>query len=113
MLGKNCSRQHFEVFFLFSQKIGFDISCKLHEMSKPIFWEKENEEKYSQYVICLFSLEGIKNFSIKIFVVATHQMCLGQALIMSTQNMLFFFVFFFVFFYGENITPKLLLHVNT
>ena len=30
--------------FYFSQKIGFDISCKigdnLHEMSKPIFLEK-------------------------------------------------------------------------
>ena len=29
MLGKHLSRQHFKIFFLFSQKIGFDISCKL------------------------------------------------------------------------------------
>ena len=29
MLGKNFSRQHFKIFFLFSQKIGFDISSKL------------------------------------------------------------------------------------
>ena len=31
MLGKYCNRQRFEVFFLifFSQKTGFDISCKL------------------------------------------------------------------------------------
>ena len=29
MLGKISSRQHFEICFFFSQKIGFDISCKL------------------------------------------------------------------------------------
>ena len=30
MLGKNFSRRQFEIFFAyFSQKIGFDISCKL------------------------------------------------------------------------------------
>ena len=28
------------IFFLVFQKTGFDISCKLHEMSKPCFWEK-------------------------------------------------------------------------
>ena len=29
------------IFFSYlSQILGFDISCKLHEMSKPIFWEK-------------------------------------------------------------------------
>ena len=75
-------------------------------MSKPIFWKKEKEEKYSQYVICLFSLEGVKNFSIKIFVVATHQMCLGQALIMSTQNMLFFF--FVLFFLWRKHYPQII-----
>ena len=45
--GKNFSRQHFEIFFLFSQVIGFCISFNLsfrdslHEMSKPITWEKQ------------------------------------------------------------------------
>ena len=29
MLGKNFSRQHFEYFSLFSQKTGFDSTCKL------------------------------------------------------------------------------------
>ena len=29
MLGKNFSRRQFEIFFLFFQKISFDISCKL------------------------------------------------------------------------------------
>ena len=36
-----------ETFLIFPQKTGFDISCKLspngdnlHEMSKPVFWEK-------------------------------------------------------------------------
>ena len=31
MLGKNFSRQHFEIYFclIFSQQIGLDISCKL------------------------------------------------------------------------------------
>ena len=31
MLGKNWSRRQFEIFFLFSQKIGFDFSCKLSQ----------------------------------------------------------------------------------
>ena len=31
-LGKIFSRWHFEIFFLFSQKTGFDISCKLSQM---------------------------------------------------------------------------------
>ena len=63
MLGKTVSRRHFE-FFYFSKKTsfdilcklslkennylhemsGFDISCKLgdnlHELSKPVSWEK-------------------------------------------------------------------------
>ena len=37
-------------FFLFFQKTGYDISCKLspfgddlHEMSNPVFWEKYNK----------------------------------------------------------------------
>ena len=34
MLDKNFSRQHFENFILFSQKIGFDISCKLSPCMK-------------------------------------------------------------------------------
>ena len=40
MLGKHFSRKHFELLFIFFQKTGFDISCKLsnlHEMSKPTF----------------------------------------------------------------------------
>ena len=51
MLGKNFNRQQTDdIFSYFSQKIGFGISCKLspeissgdnlHEMPKPIFWEK-------------------------------------------------------------------------
>ena len=30
MLGVNLSRQHFEIFFRFSQKIALDISCKVY-----------------------------------------------------------------------------------
>ena len=47
MLGKNFSRQLSEILFsYFSQKTGFDISCRLssgdnlHEMANPIFWKK-------------------------------------------------------------------------
>ena len=53
MLGKNCSRWQFEIFFsYFSQKTDFDISCKLspqqivysednmHGITKSIFWKK-------------------------------------------------------------------------
>ena len=50
MLGKNFSRQHFEIFFLFSQKIGFDISCQ-----SLFVWEIL--EKYSQFVICYINQE--------------------------------------------------------
>ena len=32
MLGKIFSRRYFEIFFLFSQKTDFDISCKLSPM---------------------------------------------------------------------------------
>ena len=51
-LGKIFSRRHFELFFLFSQKTGFDISCnlspmetsyQLHEMSTPVFWQKKKK----------------------------------------------------------------------
>ena len=47
-LSKTFSRQHFEIFSCFSQETGFDISCKLfplHEMSKPILWEKIRKKK--------------------------------------------------------------------
>ena len=36
-LNKFSIQQTDDIFLIFSQKIGFDISCKL---SKPIFWEK-------------------------------------------------------------------------
>ena len=46
-LGRIYSRQHIEIFSSFSQKTGFDSSCKLsppgdnlHEMSEFVFWEK-------------------------------------------------------------------------
>ena len=29
LLGKNCSRWHFEIFYYFFSKVGFGISCKL------------------------------------------------------------------------------------
>ena len=41
-LGKIFSRRHIELFPYFHQKTGFDISCHLHEMSNPVFWEKYN-----------------------------------------------------------------------
>ena len=48
-LWANSADDKLMVFFLFYQKIGFDISCKgdnLHEMSNPIFWEnKKNISK--------------------------------------------------------------------
>ena len=60
MLDKKFSRRHTEIFFLFSQKTGFDISCKLsplgdnlHEMSKPVFWKKINlsSAEFAQKVV--------------------------------------------------------------
>ena len=40
MLENNISRRHFEIGSVFSQKTGFDVSCKLSQMSYPVFWEK-------------------------------------------------------------------------
>ena len=45
---KKFSKQHFEIFY-FSQKTGFNISCKLnvskadnlHEMSRTVLWENK------------------------------------------------------------------------
>ena len=37
MLGKNFSRRHFEIFFLFFPENSGD---NLHEMSKYVLWEK-------------------------------------------------------------------------
>ena len=68
MLGKISSKQHIEVFFLFSQKTGFDIPCKLslleticmqivsigdnmHGMSNPVLWENKKN------IIILLSVE--------------------------------------------------------
>ena len=44
ILGKNFSRQHFEVFFFLffrKQTLAFHANDNLHELSKPVFWEKE------------------------------------------------------------------------
>ena len=47
-------KRHYEVFcfLIFSQKTGFDISCKLSplEMSNPIIWGKY--ENYHWFVVC-------------------------------------------------------------
>ena len=46
VLGKIFSRRHFEIFFLFSKKTGFKVSCNgdnLHVMSKPVFWENKKD----------------------------------------------------------------------
>ena len=51
MLGKNLSRQHFEIFLYISQKIGFDSSCKLSPKEticmkcQILFSRKKKEEK--------------------------------------------------------------------
>ena len=34
------SRRRIDIFRFVSNEIGFDISCKLHEILKPIFQEK-------------------------------------------------------------------------
>ena len=49
-LGKNFSRKHFEIFFLRFPRKRFNVSNgdDLHEMSKPVFWEKVR--KTFQYV---------------------------------------------------------------
>ena len=58
-LGKNFSRWHFEIFFsYFSQKTGYDISCNLHEMSKPVSGKnKKNIIKYH-----LWSVESARKW---------------------------------------------------
>ena len=46
MLGKNFSRQHFEIFFLFSKKIGSDTSCQLSSigMKSQILFSMKNKK---------------------------------------------------------------------
>ena len=57
--GKKSQQTTFEVFFflIFPRKTGFDISCKLsplgdnlHEMSNPVFLEKE-EKKFFRIML--------------------------------------------------------------
>ena len=61
MLGKNFSRRHFQIFFLLFSKnkkkkkkkkknaLTFHVNClqmqgdNVHEMSKPIFWQKKRK----------------------------------------------------------------------
>ena len=72
ILGKNSADDILKYFILFfSQKIGFDILCKLsplgdnlHGMSKSIFWKKKKKkirEKYHHFVVCWnYPESGIK-----------------------------------------------------
>ena len=39
-LWANSANDKLMIFFLFSQKISFEISCKLSPQEEPIFWEK-------------------------------------------------------------------------
>ena len=65
MLNKNFSRQHIEIFFLFypENRLWHFMQIvsqgdNLHEMSKPIFWEKEG--KHHQCVVCSICLDSGK-----------------------------------------------------
>ena len=58
MLGKIFSRQHIQkYYFYFSQKTGFDISCKLPPIEticmkcQSLFSVENNKNKYYQFVI--------------------------------------------------------------
>ena len=44
MLGKNFSRRHFEIFSHFSQKIGFDISCKQFAWNVKTYFLGKNKK---------------------------------------------------------------------
>ena len=60
-LGENFRRQHFKIFSYFSQKTGFDSSCKLSPfyticMKCQILFSGE-KRKYHQFVVCWISPE--------------------------------------------------------
>ena len=59
-MDKFSKQQTNDIFSYFSQKTGFDISCKLspngdnlHEISNPVFWGK----KEKKYIINLSTVE--------------------------------------------------------
>ena len=67
-LGEIVMRRHIEIFFFsyFSQKAGFDISCKLSPLEticmkcqNPFSWK--NKKKYYQIAFCWISLERGKD----------------------------------------------------
>ena len=64
MLGKKFRRRQFEIFSLFSRKIGFDILCKLFPKEKIcrkyqiLFSDEKNQKNKNVFVVCWFC-EGI------------------------------------------------------
>ena len=81
-LGKNIIRQQFDMFFLiFSRQKGFDFSCNLHEMSKPIFWEKAEK---------ILSICRLLNNSIEWWRLKCHLLkSTDDILLFSTENWVF------------------------
>ena len=58
--GDNLRELSNPIFFLFSQKTGFDISCKLSPVCmKSFFSEKKNQKNYL-FVVCWNFLESGK-----------------------------------------------------
>ena len=61
-LGKIFSKQHFEIFILFSQKTGFDISCKLFPMETIcmkcqilIAWKSKKNHQFVKWEwLCIY-----------------------------------------------------------
>ena len=55
MLGKSFGRWHFKIFSYFSQKIDFDIPCRLsplHGLSESIIFRKIRKKKSHEFVNC-------------------------------------------------------------
>ena len=70
MLHKKFSRKHFEIFFLyFSEKIRFDILCKLSPMETicikcRILFSQKNKKKFHPFVVCWLCPWCAKFFSV-------------------------------------------------
>ena len=66
-MGKLSTWKVADIFFYFSQKIGFDISCKLdlHEMSNPIFWENKKKDFEMSSADFFTSMLNVKKVLVK------------------------------------------------
>ena len=99
MLGKIFSRRHFEIlfFFLFSQEIGFGISCKLSS-EETICMKCQNLFSFLCKLRKISSVYHLLNLPRFWYTVANAWTSLCFVFVVVVVVVFFFFLFFFFFF---------------